>query len=49
MRRGNDEGLRFNLKLDISAFDGRMDADEFLDWLNKAEHVFEYYDHHPPS
>ena len=48
MRRGNDEGLIFNLKLDISAFDRRMDANEFLDWLNMMEHVFEYYDHPHP-
>ena len=33
--RGNgnnyDEGLRFNPKLNIPTFDGRMDADEFSD------------------
>ena len=33
--RGNgnnyDEGLRFNLNLNIPKFDGRMDANEFLD------------------
>ena len=47
-RCGNyDEGLRFNPKLNIPKFDGRMDADEFLDWLNMMEHVFEYYD--PPD
>ena len=44
-RRGNyDEGLRFDPKLNIPEFDGRMDVDEFLDWLNMVEHVFEYYD-----
>ena len=39
-----DEGFRFNPKLDIPQFDGRIYADEFLDWLNMVEHVFEYYD-----
>ena len=29
-----DEGLRFNQKLNIPEFDGRMNTDEFLDWLN---------------
>ena len=47
-RHGNyDEGLRFNPKLDILEFDRRIDADEFLDWLNMVEYVFEYYD--PPG
>lgn len=27
----------------IPEFDGRMDVDDFLDWLNMVEHVFEYY------
>ena len=44
-RRDNyDDGLRFNPKLKIPEFDERMDADEFWDWLNMVEHVFEYYD-----
>ena len=44
-RHGNyDEGLRFNPKLNIPEFDERMDLDEFLDWLKRVEHVFEYYD-----
>ena len=44
-RRGNyDEDLRFNPKLNILEFDGRMDADEFFDWLNMVEHIFGYYD-----
>ena len=44
-RHGNyDEGFRFNPKFNIPEFDGRMDPDEFLDWLNMVEHVFEYYD-----
>ena len=48
-RHGNyDEGLRFNPKLNIPEFDGRMDPDEFLTWLNMVEHVFEYYDPQSP-
>ena len=39
-----DEALRFNPKLNILEFDGIMDPDEFLDWLNMVEHVFENYD-----
>ena len=45
-RHGNyDDGLIFNPKLNILEFDGRMDAGEFLDWLNM--HVFGYYN--PPE
>ena len=45
-RRGNyGKDLRFNTKLDIPKFDGRMDVDEFLDRLNIVEYVFEYYDY----
>ena len=37
-----DEGSRFTLRLDISEFEGRMHADDFLDWLNMVECIFEY-------
>ena len=44
-RRGSyDEGLRFSPKLNIPKFDVRMGVDEFLDWLNMVEHLFDYYD-----
>ena len=43
----NDESSRFNPKFDIPEFEGRMHADDFLDWLNTVERVFEYYD--PPE
>ena len=33
--------------LEIPEFEGRMHADDFLDWLNTVERVFEYYD--PPK
>ena len=36
-----------NPKFDIPEFEGRMHADDFLDWLNIVERVFEYYD--PPE
>ena len=39
-----DEGLRFHPKLDYLEFDGRIDADEFLYWLNMVDRVFEYYE-----
>ena len=36
-KRNNDEGSRFNPKFDIPKFEGRMHADDFLDWLNAVE------------
>ena len=46
-KRNNDESSRFNPKFDNPEFEGRMHADDFLDWLNTVECVFEYYD--PPE
>ena len=46
-KRNNDESYRFNSKFDILEFEGRMHADDFLDWLNTVERVFEYCD--PPE
>ena len=46
-KRNNDEGSRFNPKFDIPEFEGRLHADDFLDWLNTVERVFEYCD--PPE
>ena len=46
-KRNNDESYRFNPKFDIQEFEGRMHADDSLDWLNTVERVFEYYD--PPE
>ena len=44
-RRGNyDEDSRFTPRLDIPKFEGRMHVDDFLDWLNTVERVFEYCD-----
>ena len=46
-KRNNDESSKFNPKFDIPKFEGRMHDDDFLDWLNTVERVFEYYD--PPE
>ena len=44
-RRGNyDEDSSFTPRLDIQEFEGRMNVDDFLDWLNKVERVFKYCD-----
>ena len=45
-KRNNDESSRFNPKFDIPEFEGRMHVDDFLDWLNTVERVFEYCDPH---
>lgn len=34
-------------EFDILEFEGRMNVDDFLDWLNTMEHVFEYCE--PPE
>ena len=46
--RHNNGGSRFNPKLDIPKFEGRMHVDDFLDWLKTIESVFEYCDPPPP-
>ena len=46
-KRNNDEGSRFNPKFDILEFEGRKHANDFLDWFNTVERVFEYSD--PPE
>ena len=43
-KRNNDEGSRFNPKFDISEFEGRMHADDLLDWLNIVKRMFECCD-----
>ncbi|AES79241.1 hypothetical protein MTR_7g060240 [Medicago truncatula] len=35
--------IRMNdIKIDIQAFDGKLQPDEFVDWLSTIESVFEY-------
>ncbi|XP_074300731.1 uncharacterized protein LOC141632040 [Silene latifolia] len=43
-KNDDDKGL----KLDISEFDGDLDAEKFLDWIRQAERIFDYkdYDEH---
>jgi len=31
-----------DIKVDISDFEGNLQPDDFLDWLQTVEHVFEY-------
>ena len=38
------ESIKFNPKLDIFDFEGIMQPNDFLDWLNNVERVFEYCD-----
>ena len=42
-----EDSKRFNSKLDIPNFEGRIQPDDFLDWLNTFERVFKYWD--PPK
>ena len=39
-----DESTRFNPKLEIPNFEGKMQLDNFLDWLSIVEQIFAYYD-----
>ncbi|KAL6133831.1 hypothetical protein ACLB2K_066064 [Fragaria x ananassa] len=42
---GNDGGNSrwvFDMKVDILEFEGRMRPNDFVDWLNTVERVFEY-------
>lgn len=43
-RERMDDLTRFNRKLDIQDFEGRMHLDDFLDWLSTMKRIFEYYD-----
>lgn len=44
--RGGDDDRRWepNFKIDLPEFNGNMDLDEFLDWLNVAEEILVYKD-----
>ena len=41
-RRSNDSHRGFDIKVDITAYEGQTQLDEFLDWLNTIERVFEF-------
>jgi len=44
-RQGRHHGGGFNdFKVDIPEFEGKLDPDEFLDWLQIVERVFNYKD-----
>ena len=34
----------FDFKVDIPEFEGKLDPDEFLDWLQTVERVFDFKD-----
>jgi hypothetical protein len=36
--------MRLYLKANIPVYEGRIQPDEFIDWLNTVERVFEYQD-----
>ncbi|KAM0976371.1 hypothetical protein FF1_019350 [Malus domestica] len=38
----NDRFNDINMKVDIPEFEGRIGPDEFIDWLNTVERVFDY-------
>jgi hypothetical protein len=42
--RLHDVQHHYDVKVDIPEFEGRMQPDEFIDWLNTIERIFEYKD-----
>ena len=43
-RKMRNESTRFNPNLDILYFKGRMQTNDFLDWLNTTQWIFENCD-----
>ena len=44
-RRGEREDkVIFNPKVEILDFEGKMQPEEFVDWLNNVERIFKYGD-----
>ncbi|XP_022019990.1 uncharacterized protein LOC110920060 [Helianthus annuus] len=41
-RRHRDTHHRSDIKVDIPEYDGRLDPDEFVEWLRTVERVFDY-------
>ena len=41
-RRGHKSRSNNDIKVDIPEYDGRLDADEFVEWLRTVERVFDY-------
>ncbi|KAH9667915.1 Endonuclease [Citrus sinensis] len=44
IHRRHDSYQPFDFKVEIPEFEGRMQLDEFVDWLNTVERIFEYRD-----
>jgi hypothetical protein len=42
--RLHDVRRQYDVKVDIPKFEGRMQPDEFIDWLNTIERIFDYKD-----
>jgi len=43
MRRGRKTTSHYgDIKVEISEFEGRLDPDEFLEWLQTVERIFDY-------
>ncbi|VFQ86099.1 unnamed protein product, partial [Cuscuta campestris] len=42
MRRNNQEKSSSDFKVEIPTFDGKDDPDDFIEWLETIEHVFDY-------
>ena len=38
----NDTARYFDMKVDIPEFEGKIRPDEFIDWLNSVERIFDY-------
>lgn len=43
-RRNNEFRRDLGIKVNIPEFEGRMQHDEFIDWLHTVERIFEYED-----
>ena len=43
----DEQQNKYNPKLDIPEFEGKINVDEFIDWLNMVEKMFEF--HEPPE
>ncbi|KAK6933370.1 Zinc finger, CCHC-type [Dillenia turbinata] len=44
-RKNYNRHQRLEVKVDIPEFEGKLEPDEFLDWLRTVERVFEFKDH----
>ncbi|CAB4291989.1 unnamed protein product [Prunus armeniaca] len=43
VQRGRDHyGRNFDMKVDLPEFEGKMQPDDFVDWLNTVERIFDY-------